>query len=133
MKFFVKCEVFAITSKTFKDAVKYYNAEKNQVSDSPKDGYTPVYKLGFSCQDESLRAGMKLSDIWLYSFDGQGSDFIDRVNLENLNEFSSLKQEQALFDRRYNEILEAESVKMTIEVLSDGKNNRAFRALNVRV
>ena len=74
-----------------------------------------------------------MTDIWLYSHDGQGSDFIDRISLEHLNDYSSMKQEQALYERRHNEILEAESVKMTIEVLSDGKGNRAFRALNVRV
>jgi hypothetical protein len=49
-----------------------------------------------------------------------------------LSDFSSFKQENALYEKRYNEVLEAESVKMTIEVLSDGKGSRAFRALNVK-
>ena len=29
-------------------------------------------------------------------------------------------------------MLESEEVKMTIEVLNDGKDNRAFRALNIK-
>jgi hypothetical protein len=68
----------------------------------------------------------------LFSYDGQGSDFVERVDLGQLNEFSTLKQENLLYERRFNEVLESDNVKMTVEVLSDGKSNRAFRALNIK-
>ena len=73
-----------------------------------------------------------MNEIWLFSYDGQGSDFVERVDLGQLNEFSTLKQENLLYERRFNEILESDNVKMTVEVLSDGKSNRAFRALNIK-
>lgn len=102
-KFFVKCEVFSIGSKTFKEAIKYYNPIKNQTFDSPSDQTIPVYKFLLSCQDDSTQN--KLNDIWIYSYDGQGSDLIDKISLEYLNEFSSLKQENALYEKKYNAIL----------------------------
>lgn len=88
----------------------------------------------FSCQDDSIRNEKtpKLNDIWLFSYDGQGSDFVERIDLDQLNDFSTLKQENLLYERKFNEVLESDSVKMTVEVLGDGKNNRAFRALNVK-
>lgn len=73
-----------------------------------------------------------MNEIWLFSYDGQGSDFVERVDLGQLNEFSTLKQENLLYERRFNEVLESDNVKMTVEVLSDGKSNRAFRALNIK-
>lgn len=73
-----------------------------------------------------------MNDIWLFSYDGQGSDFVERVDLSQLSEFSTFKQENTLFERRYNELLESENVTMTVEVLNDGKGNRAFRALNIK-
>lgn len=133
-KFFIRCEVFNVSAKTFQEAVKYYDPKKNTVSDSPKDNTQPVYKILLSCQDDSIRNEKtpKLNEIWLFSYDGQGSDFVERVDLGQLNEFSTLKQENLLYERRFNEILESDCVKMTVEVLSDGKSNRAFRALNVK-
>lgn len=68
----------------------------------------------------------------MFSYDGQGADFVERVDLNQLNEFSTLKQENLLYEKRFSEILESDNVKMTVEVLSDGKENRAFRALNVK-
>ena len=133
-KFFIRCEVFNVSARTFKEAVKYYNPQKNTVSDGPADNAIPVYKLSLSCQDDSIRnnKGGNINDIWLFSYDGQGSDFVDRVDLRQLNDFSTLKQENLLFERRYNQLLESESVTMTVEVLNDGKGNRAFRALNIK-
>ena len=133
-KFFIRCEVFNVSARTFKEAVKYYDAKKNTVSDNPSDVLVPVYKILLSCQDDSIRNNKNnsLNDIWLFSYDGQGSDFVERVDLSQLNEFSTFKQESLLFERRYSEVLESDSVKMTVEVLNDGKGNRAFRALNVK-
>jgi len=133
-KFFIRCEVFNVSAKTFKEAVKHYDVKKNSVSDNSNDNTTPVYKVILSCQDDSIRNNKtnSLNDIWLFSYDGQGSDFVDRVELSQLNEFSTLKQENILFEKRYNEILESDNVKMTVEVLNDGKGNRTFRALNVK-
>ena len=87
-----------------------------------------------SCQDDSIRndKSTKLNDIWLFSYDGQGADFVDRVDLSQLSEFSTLKQENLLYEKKFNEVLESDNVKMTVEVLSDGKGSRAFRALNVK-
>lgn len=69
-----------------------------------------MYKVAFSCQDDSIKNDKKdkLADIWLYSYDGQGSDFVDRVSLTQLSEFSTLKQENVFYERKYNEILESE-------------------------
>lgn len=109
-KFFIRCEVFNISAKNFNDAVKYYDAKKNTVSDKASDSTAPVYKIAFSCQDDSIKNDKKekLADIWLYSYDGQGSDFVDRVSLTQLSEFSTLKQENLFYERKYNEILESE-------------------------
>jgi hypothetical protein len=72
------------------------------------------------------------SEIWLFSYDGKGSDFLPRVSLDSLDGLSTFKQENLMFEKRLNEILESDYVEMTIEVLNDGKGNRAFRALNVK-
>lgn len=123
-----------MSARTFKEAVKYYDAKKNTTSDNPNDSSVPVYKFMLSCQDDSIRnnKNASLNDIWLFSYDGQGTDFVERVELSQLNDFSTLKQETLLWERRYNEVLESDSVKMTVEVLNDGKGNRAFRALNIK-
>ena len=133
-RFYVKCEVFNSSAKSFKDAVQYYDPIKNNMSESPTDNSTPVYKMLFSCQDNSTKIDKsgRISDIWLFSFDGQGSDFLSRVDLNLLDGLSTLKQENLMFEKRMNEILESEDVKMTVEVLNDGKGNRALRALNVK-
>lgn len=133
-KFYIRCEVYNVSAKTFKEAVKYYDPKKNTVVDAPKDNTVAVYKVMLSCQDDSIRNDKttKLNDIWLFSYDGQGSDFVDRVDLSQLSEFSTLKQENLLYERKFNEVLESDNVKMTVEVLSDGKGSRAFRALNVK-
>ncbi len=114
--------------------MKYYDAKKNTLSDSPNDASVPVYKLLLACQDDSIKNSKNaaLNEIWLFSHDGQGADFVDRVDLRQLNEYSTMKQEAMLYERRCNEVLEASIVKMTVEVMNDGKGNRAFRALNVK-
>jgi hypothetical protein len=53
--FWVKCEVFSISATTFVAAVKYYDAKKNQLLDTPHKGTEPVYKLSLMCQDSSLK------------------------------------------------------------------------------
>jgi hypothetical protein len=78
-----------------------------------------------------LEKSSKFSEIWLFSYDGKGSDFVDRVNLSDLNEFSNYTEESKYFTKRIESILNAEFVKMTVEVLSDGKGNRILRALSV--
>lgn len=77
-KFFIRTEVFNISAKTFKEAVKHYDAKKNSVSDTASANTVPVYKVVLSCQDDSIRnsKNASLSDIWLFSYDGQGADFV---------------------------------------------------------
>jgi hypothetical protein len=79
--------VFNVSAKSFKDAVKYFDAKKNAVSDSSSDSTVPVYKVLFTCQDDSIKndKNNKLNDIWLFSYDNQGSDFVERVDLGQLN------------------------------------------------
>ena len=56
---------------------------------------------------------------------------MNRVKLSDLNEFSNYNSEGKYFHNRIEEILNSETVKMTVEVLSDGKGNRVLRALSV--
>ncbi len=56
---------------------------------------------------------------------------MNRVKLEDLNEFSNYNEESKYFSNRIEELLNSDYVKMTVEVLSDGKGNRILRALNV--
>lgn len=51
--------------------------------------------------------------------------------MEDLNEFSNYTEESRYFTNRVEDILNSEFVKMTVEVLSDGKGNRILRALSV--
>jgi hypothetical protein len=81
--------------------------------------------------DDSVSKTHKFSEIFVFSYDGQGSDFVDRVNLEDLNEFSNYTEESKYFSKRIESILNSQYVKMTVEVLSDGKSNRILRALHV--
>lgn len=37
-----------------------------------------------------------------------------------------------MFKKKINEVLDAEFVRMTVEVLGDDKGRRAFRALNIK-
>lgn len=72
-----------------------------------------------------------MAEIWLFSHDGKGGDFVERVNLDDLNEFSNYNEENKYFKDRVEDLLNADQVKMTVEVLSDGKGNRILRALTV--
>jgi hypothetical protein len=43
----------------------------------------------------------------VFSYDGKGGNFVKGFNLKELNEFSSTVQEDSLYHRRYDELLEA--------------------------
>ncbi len=127
----MKVEVAATSTSEFVQALKFYDDKKNQLSDSQKTGLQPVYKFNFVAIDESQAKANKFTEIWLFSYDGKGGDFVKRVNLHDLNEFSNYAEESRYFTKRIDELLNAETVRMTVEVLSDGKGNRLFRALTV--
>jgi hypothetical protein len=127
----VKVEVASVSANEFTEALKFYEEKKNLLVDSPKKDAIPVYRFNFVCLDDSVAKQNKFSEIWLFSYDGNGSDFVDRVQLEDLNEFSNYTEESKYFSKRIENILNSQYVKMTVEVLSDGKNNRILRALHV--
>lgn len=81
--FWVKCEIFSISAATFVAAVKYYDSKKNQLLDTPHKGTEPVYKLSLMCQDASLKN--KFAEVWVFSYDGKGSNFVKGLNLKELN------------------------------------------------
>lgn len=54
------------------------------------------------------------------------------VNLNDLNEYSSMVEEEALYHKRYDELLEAENVVMMVECLVDGKGNKLLRAVDIK-
>ena len=128
--YWVKCEIFSISASSFSGAVKYFDAKKNQLYDAPHKGTEPIYKLYFLCQDGSLKN--KFAEIWVFSYDGKGSNFVNNVNLADLNEFTSMQEEETLYKKRYNELLESESVVMMVECLVDGKGNRLLRAVDIK-
>lgn len=99
------------------------------MADAQRKDTRPVYKFNLVCLDESLKG--KVAEIWLFSHDGKGGDFVERVNLDDLNEFSNYNEENKYFKDRVEDLLNADQVKMTVEVLSDGKGNRILRALTV--
>ena len=110
--------------------MKYYDAKKNVLHDSHKKDSVPVYKLMLLARDHSL-AEKKAAELWVFSHDGKCSNFVPKVDLKDLSEYSSLVQEESLYEERYNDLLEAESVKMTVECLSDGKDIKMFRVVKV--
>jgi hypothetical protein len=60
----------------------------------------PIYNFNLVCLDESLAKNNKFAEIWLFSFDGKGGDFVNRVNLGDLNEFSNYSEEGRYFHAR---------------------------------
>jgi len=130
-KYYVKVEVAASSTSEFVQALKFYDEKKNALSDIQRKDTIPVYKFNFVCFDESLAKGNKFSEIWLFSYDGKGGDFVNRVQLDDLSEFSNYAEESKYFSNRIEDILNKEWVKMTVEVLSDGKGNRILRALTI--
>ena len=64
------------------------------------------------CQDTSLKN--KFAEVWIFSHDGKCANFVKGVNLNELNEYSSTVQEDNLYHRRYDELLEAENVIMMV-------------------
>ena len=127
----MRVEVASVSTSDFVQALKFYDDKKNAISDAQRKDTAPVYKFNFVCLDESLVKSHKFCEIWLFSFDGKGGDFVNRIKLNDLNEFSNYTAEGKYFSTRVEEVLNSETVKMTVEVLSDGKGNRTLRALSV--
>lgn len=92
--------------------MKYYDSKKNTLLDTPHKGTEPVYKLSLMCQDNSLKN--KFAEVWIFSYDGKGANFVNGLNLNELNEYSSTVQEDKLYRQRYDELLEAEKVIMMV-------------------
>jgi hypothetical protein len=132
-KYFVKVEVASSSATDFASALKFYDEKNNLLDDRPKKNSIPVYRFNFVCLDESVSKGNKFAEVWVFSYDGNGSDFVERLQIDDLNEFSNFTEENRYFVQRIEEILNAQSVKMTVEVLGDGKGNRMLRALHVVV
>lgn len=130
-KYYVKVEVAAVSTHDFSSALRFYDEKKNILEDKPGKNNVPVYKFNFVCLDESVSKGSKFAEVWMFSYDGNGADFVERVHLDDLNEFSNYTEESRYFGERIESILNAGSVKMTVEVMGDGKNNRVLRALHV--
>ena len=128
--YWVKAEVFSISATTFSAAVKYYDNKKNVFFDTPHKGTEPVYKLSLMCQDSSLKN--KFAELWIVSHDGKGGNLIKSLNLKELNEFSSMVQEEALYHKRYDELMQAENVVMMIECMTDGKGGRLLRVVEIK-
>lgn len=112
-------------------ALKFYDEKKNQLHDTQKKDASPIYKLNLVCLDDSLSKSNKFAEIWIYSYDGKCNDFVSRVRLEDLNEFSNYTEESKYFNERIEQLLNSEFVRITVEVLSDGKNGRILRALHI--
>lgn len=88
------------STNDFVQALKFYDEKKNIISDAQEKDTIPVYKFNFVCFDESLSKNHKFSEIWLFSYDGKGGDFANRVKLEDLNEFSNYAEESRFFNNR---------------------------------
>jgi len=110
----VKVEVASVSTHNFVNALSHYDEKKRTLSETPKKDTAPIYKFNFACLDESVAKNNKFSEIWLFSFDGKGSDFVERVNLTDLNEYSNYTEEGKYFDKRIEDILNADYVKMTV-------------------
>jgi hypothetical protein len=78
--YWVKTEVFSISAATFVAAVKYYDSKKNQLFDTSHKGTEPVYKISLMCQDSSLKN--KFAEIWVFSYDGKGANFVRGLDLK---------------------------------------------------
>lgn len=124
-------EVAQCSAESFENALWFYDPKSHSLDNRRKKGAEAVYKFHLVCFDESTSKGNHFSEIHLFSFDGQGGDFVDRVQLPDLSELSNYSEENHYFKARINNILNARSVKMTVEVLGDGKGNRLLRALSI--
>lgn len=127
----MKVEVAGVSASDFAGALKFYDEKSNKLEDRPSKNSQPVYRFNFVCLDDSVAKGNKFAEVWLFSYDGNGADFVERVHLEDLNEFSNYAEESRFFSQRIEDVLNAHHVKMTVEVLSDGKAGRLLRALHV--
>ena len=99
-KYYVKVEVAGASTSDFVQALKFYDEKKSSLSDAQRKDTIPVYRFNFVCIDESLAKNNRFSEIWLFSYDGKGSDFVDRVKLSDLNEFSNYNSESKYFSNR---------------------------------
>lgn len=68
----------------------------------------------------------------VFSIDGKCSNFVPNVDLsKDYSELSSFVQEEDLFRERYDQLLEAEAVKMTVECRVDSKGAKLFRVIRI--
>lgn len=130
-RYYVKVEVASSSAENFESALWYYDAKNHSLDDRKKKGSQPVYKFNLVCLDESTSKKNQFVEIHVFSHDGQGGDFVDRVHLDDLSDFSNYSEENKYFKGRIDGLLNSDSVKMTVEVLGDGKGNRILRALSV--
>ncbi len=77
----MKVEVADCSVRNFQGALRFYDAKRNAVEEKHRRDATPVYKFNLVCLDESTAKKSAFSEIWLFSYDGQGGDFVDRVRL----------------------------------------------------
>ena len=77
----------------YKEAVGYYDDKKNTISANASKGTYPVYKICLSCLDcvdkSVTKRESNLFNLWIYSFDGLGNDFLPNFNLEDQNDLST--------------------------------------------
>jgi hypothetical protein len=91
-----------------------------------------VYNLRILLRDSSI-PDTSVFESYLFSWDGRGSDFVDGVDLSNIN-VSSLKNESKLFQERVNELLEESSPDRPVQVLIEScpaKSKLMFRVLKI--
>ena len=81
----MKVEVAESSANSFEHAVRFYDSKRHTLEDKCKKDTQPVYRFNLVCLDESTSKKNQFSEIWLFSHDGQGSDFVDRVRLEDLS------------------------------------------------
>ena len=62
-----------------------------------------MYKLTLLCQDGSSKK--TFTEVWVFSYDGKGGNLVKNINLNELNEYSSMVEEEALYHKRYDELL----------------------------
>ena len=85
----MKVEVASSSAENFEHAVRFYDAKRNALEDKRKKDTQPIYRFNLVCLDESTSKKNQFSEIWLFSHDGQGSDFVNRVRLEDLSELTN--------------------------------------------
>lgn len=105
----VKCEVLDVSPKTFKDAVRNYDPYSNKLLANRNESTRSVYNVRLLLKDASLPE-TTVFESYLFSWDGQGSEFVPGVDLQNIG-VSSLKNESKLYQDRLNQLLEETSLE----------------------